>query len=435
MLKLELTDGKSTIYAMEYSSISALHVNLRPGTKIRLIGPIKCVNHILFLESRNVEVLGGEVDTLLIINAFENMLLKSLNKPINPNPTAEYAGISNSGTSVTTTTTMEANVTLNGNTSFNGMRTIDTYMTPTRSNQNRNNVEIPVEPDPFEDSEIFAQVDLEQITAQTTITNAATKNVVPSSTAFDDDFDDLDALAQIEEQILAQQQFATNRKRPSSSPVASPSSNFVYCEPPLEDHSNIVQASKVPKLEGLDDFDEIEMIQESALLVEFHAKEYKFRLEGCNLLTIDQFKCISSENLQNQTFMFFAETKKVTKPLHITAEGWTLEVEIEDTPESTLNVALDPVLLETLIGYSAQEVKLMRQKAKTQPALKEEIIEILKKFNDSIKSERRFWKIRFSEASTPQAISTTNLKPVYKRIMMNKIDAEKLESFKGTVPP
>ncbi|KFB37737.1 AGAP011675-PA-like protein [Anopheles sinensis] len=90
MLKLELTDGKQTAIAMEHTPIRCLNTKLAPGVKLLLSGPIRCVNRVLFLESKNVRVLGGEVDILLISNAYENVLLRALNKPANPNPKIDY---------------------------------------------------------------------------------------------------------------------------------------------------------------------------------------------------------------------------------------------------------------------------------------------------------------------------------------------------------
>ncbi|XP_052891265.1 recQ-mediated genome instability protein 1-like [Anopheles moucheti] len=93
MLKLELTDGKQTVLAMEHSPINCLNTKLTPGLKLLLTGPMRCVNKVIFLEPRNVRVLGGEVDVLLITNAYENVLLRALNKPANPVPKLDYEEI------------------------------------------------------------------------------------------------------------------------------------------------------------------------------------------------------------------------------------------------------------------------------------------------------------------------------------------------------
>ena len=92
MLKLELTDGFRTVSALEYRPIPCLTTQLTPGLKVIVTGPLRCVNHILFLEQKNIRILGGEVTTMVIENAYENILRKSLNQPINPTPITDYQG-------------------------------------------------------------------------------------------------------------------------------------------------------------------------------------------------------------------------------------------------------------------------------------------------------------------------------------------------------
>lgn len=93
MLKLELTDGHQTVVAMEYSTIPCFKTQLMPGIKILLTGPMRCVNHILFLEAKNVQLLAGEVSTMTVENAYENVLRRILNQPMNTNPKMDYAGL------------------------------------------------------------------------------------------------------------------------------------------------------------------------------------------------------------------------------------------------------------------------------------------------------------------------------------------------------
>lgn len=59
---------------------------------VYIVGPMRCVNKVLFLEPENVKILGGEVDKLSIENAFENVLLKALGRSINLTPKLEYKG-------------------------------------------------------------------------------------------------------------------------------------------------------------------------------------------------------------------------------------------------------------------------------------------------------------------------------------------------------
>lgn len=87
---MELTDGHKIVVAMEFKPIPCLNTKLTPGCKILLMGPMRCFNKLIFLEEKNVKILGGEVNKYEIENAYENVLLRKLGKPINQNPKSEY---------------------------------------------------------------------------------------------------------------------------------------------------------------------------------------------------------------------------------------------------------------------------------------------------------------------------------------------------------
>lgn len=78
---------------MEYRPIACLHTKLAPGCKILLSGPLRCVNRVLLLEPHNIRLLGGEVARLEVENAFENVLLRQLGRPLNPAPKTDYNGV------------------------------------------------------------------------------------------------------------------------------------------------------------------------------------------------------------------------------------------------------------------------------------------------------------------------------------------------------
>ncbi|KAL3277372.1 hypothetical protein HHI36_012721, partial [Cryptolaemus montrouzieri] len=86
VLQLTLTDGVQYVEAMEYKPIPILNINLTPGIKVRLSGPITIRRGRLMLQEQNIRILGGEVDDLLVSNAAENVLSRALNLPENPNP-------------------------------------------------------------------------------------------------------------------------------------------------------------------------------------------------------------------------------------------------------------------------------------------------------------------------------------------------------------
>lgn len=87
---LTLTDGKQVIQAMELKPISFLNTKLQPGVKVLIIGPVKVSNKIILLEEKNIKVIGGEVEELLIKNAYENVLLRLLKRPETKTPKTDY---------------------------------------------------------------------------------------------------------------------------------------------------------------------------------------------------------------------------------------------------------------------------------------------------------------------------------------------------------
>lgn len=104
MLKLTCTDGVQILYGMEYTAIPFLNEPFIPGFKVstryRIVariryctiysrmaifafqiivkGPIECRRGVMLLGPQNIQVLGGESDTLLVKNAIENVLARAL---------------------------------------------------------------------------------------------------------------------------------------------------------------------------------------------------------------------------------------------------------------------------------------------------------------------------------------------------------------------
>ncbi|KRZ58347.1 RecQ-mediated genome instability protein 1 [Trichinella nativa] len=78
MVVMELTDGITTLRAMEYHPIPQLELNLMPGCKVRLTGPIRCINEMLLLKSENITILGGSCDSLESENSTLALITKKL---------------------------------------------------------------------------------------------------------------------------------------------------------------------------------------------------------------------------------------------------------------------------------------------------------------------------------------------------------------------
>ncbi|EEZ97797.2 hypothetical protein TcasGA2_TC000159 [Tribolium castaneum] len=88
LLQMTLTDGIQEIEAMEYKPINCLSLNLAPGTKVRIVGPVMIRSGYLMLETKNVKILGGDVEELSVSHAAENVLARFLKLPENPTPKA-----------------------------------------------------------------------------------------------------------------------------------------------------------------------------------------------------------------------------------------------------------------------------------------------------------------------------------------------------------
>lgn len=51
---------------------------LLPGFKVMIIGPVTCRKGVIMLKEENYREIGGEVESLLKVNALENVLARSL---------------------------------------------------------------------------------------------------------------------------------------------------------------------------------------------------------------------------------------------------------------------------------------------------------------------------------------------------------------------
>ncbi|KAG5445914.1 tudor domain-containing protein 3 [Clonorchis sinensis] len=65
LLRLALTDGRSTVTALDVDNNERLSMNTPPGTKLRLMGTIPLCLGFLILQKQHVQVLGGNVANLI----------------------------------------------------------------------------------------------------------------------------------------------------------------------------------------------------------------------------------------------------------------------------------------------------------------------------------------------------------------------------------
>lgn len=413
---------------MEFKPIPALNVTLPPGTKLLITGPVKISKNVMLLGPNNVEVLGGEVDNLLVEYAYENVLLKALGKPINSNPKHHYdeemtiANFPNNPAISSGRAMVPRDL---------GYPNSTTMRAPNQVTQNLFNEPIPQELFDDDDDE-FLNLNLNQIEQSTgsnkrpstrsSNTNASTKVISVSN--------------------------SSSPAQSIISPLAGPSTSHTS-EPPAKVflHDDMHEDEEI-------DFDALEALETlskdlyksaggnvnlnepkppvpvtETKRVEPDSPEYKYKIEGCNVLTIEQLNRIPSARWKSKVFIFFPLNKSIKKKLQIIKDVWTISVEFDDGTEEKLEVDFCSDLLEKLIGYSALEMKLMRAEYKKTLGLQEKITDALSGFTKLLHVKEKLWKISFAQ-QVPKVIGLVDIKPVYKKILLNKVETENVSYFR-----
>lgn len=317
VLKLHLTDGRREVVGLEYSPISCLHTKLHPGVKVLISGPIRCANHVLLLEARNVRILGGEVEPLAIDNAYENVLLRALNKPINPNPKVDY-----------------------NETDLDADTSSVAHPLPVRpaAPQPR---PLP-QPTPLitslddHDDDIFCDIDIDQITAAVPSQgNQASSREVQEAFDVSDD-------REVEMNL--------SHESPEARPPAPRSVATAPCS----------LVSDVPAIERS---------------IDVCDRNYAFKLRGINLATIEQImSCGEAAKCGARFLMLKAEIDAVVEVANVSHCKWSLGVLLADrTSASQLQVRFSDTVLEKLAQTSAREIQEMYSQRKLRPQIQYDI--------------------------------------------------------------
>ncbi|CAL8104110.1 unnamed protein product [Orchesella dallaii] len=78
-LHLTMTDGSQQVFGLEMQPIIGLTINMKPGVKVIVIGPVDCRRGIIHLKPNNIKVIGGEVEDFKDTNKMERILANILN--------------------------------------------------------------------------------------------------------------------------------------------------------------------------------------------------------------------------------------------------------------------------------------------------------------------------------------------------------------------
>nr|XP_026501003.1 recQ-mediated genome instability protein 1-like [Vanessa tameamea] len=82
MIQLYMTDGVQEVTGIEYKPMRNLSLDVIPGSKVLIKGPVECRRGVILLTENCIELLGGEVEELIIANSQAAILSSKLSLPI-----------------------------------------------------------------------------------------------------------------------------------------------------------------------------------------------------------------------------------------------------------------------------------------------------------------------------------------------------------------
>jgi len=383
MFKLQLTDGFKTVAAMEMKHIACLNTKLTPGIKVLIIAPVQVVNHIIMIKAENIKIIGGEVEELITVNAYENVLLRLLNKPTTKTPILDYSE-----------QTVE-----NEKPSQNIPKNL------TKIDERNKIQQIPSKPqnyvDDIEDDDFdFAMIDaIEEQERQ-----KSQENQLNASNLMIDDDDDDYMLAQIDLDSIQQQNIVertrtidltgsgSHQKNVKANDLLRPSINLVYDDDDddmLDTELNNIRKRKSTESPECSIKVTKKVIRLSPIKKpEITDNDYPFKIdEKYNFITLDQYLGMKMHHKMEREYALEISVDKILK---IKADlEWLLIVQIKDNfSQNSITVRIaDPVITE-MTGRTTREIQLMRMRMENgQPQLAMDIKKTLMSINESIQDK------------------------------------------------
>lgn len=346
MIKLELTDGSRTVVAMEHQPISSLSTKLVPGCKILLKGPMKVINRVLFLSPQNFKLLGGELDSLLVTNAYENILLRKLNKPTTATPTVDY---------------IEPSVVENNN-RFNSSAAQLNKSRPANFTAPSEVIDL----DPFDDG-------------------------------MDEDFLGM-AMAKVEEKERNSQSSSSGAGG-SSLHSSAPQERMRELLPDLDD---FIDTSMLLNDDDPFDVDAIQMAMEAKKDDEIFSSGYEFQFDSAYLSTIDQIQEKDIELLSGKQMIVKVKFDAVVEKLRFIGDAGneaTMSIIVNDSwSRGKLRVQIASSVIDSMLIYDTKELREMFKNIQRQPQVRDEIQVALDDLKGKIQNLNGFIQVTYTMA-------------------------------------
>lgn len=382
---------------MEYSSIPCLNTKLNPGCKIQITGPVQVVNHILLLECKNVKILGGDVESLTIKNAYENVLLRALNKPESENPIKEYKEPSTAQEIAPFRQQQHVVPDLHAN-----RREEDEILNGLKFDDDDDDLD-------FEALEKITEVENRFRMSQEDQT--ILKNLV------DDDDDEIIEIPDVYYEIPPRPQNVNQM------PVVA---NIV-----IEDNEEYVIPRRTVNGTPLRKIARIEPVRKAT----YTDDDYEFKtVHGVNFITIDQYLALKMCDRLCRDYAILASLEDFdARSLKILNSQWHVQGEISDEySQQFLAVRFNNEIIEKLSGHKAVDLENMYKTAKTRPQIKSDIANIISNLQAKLTAETRFMRIQIKHSlsqdpSIVQIMELIDSHPQNSQAYSQKIIAENLQ--------
>lgn len=350
---------------MEYSPVPILNTKLSPGLKVQIVGPLRVVNHILLLEPKNLKILGGDVEKLLIVNAYENILLRALNRPTTDTPITDYTEAPLAAENIAPKRQIEAKP-----------------MMVSKKVESK-----PLQALKKQDEEFLASIDFDDLDDEefdmaeivkleeegrrqiesrqpTRIQNQPMRNLNPSNDEDEEFLMDID-FDSLENQV------PESRKNERLPEPKKPGASNNSCNSATNSSSSVMRASHQPTLPVA----AVQPVKVHTIADEL----YKFKsTSGDNFATIDQFLALKPTDKMKRNFVIQAKLHLVVpNTLKVKSKQWSVRVELSDAySQKLLPVQMNNEVLEKLSGHTAEKMSLMFIESKTKMQVKEEIFDV-----------------------------------------------------------
>lgn len=425
-----------------------------------------------------MHLLGGEVAKYEIDNAFENMLLRQLGRPLNPAPRSDYeeqrvceeqrdahnlAALREQHRQkqlnrTTAAAAAAASSTLNGS---NDIFDDDDQML---AGVNLDGLVENEEEDDDDD-------DLAIVSSAVAAENAIRTIIeLPDEDEDDDGF--MEIIASLPDEVNAAatttstSQTSTNNassgtKHSTRSDSAFKTASDDYFDEDANEYAAFEDEMQLEDLNAMEAFASVpavaKMAQKPSLTISYLDSNYPHRMQGCNLISIAQLQRHHTDIKRahctpalchHPAFIVAAVVDSVFEKLQVKPTGWRIGVLVRDASEAghtpsaaaastsgdadmpMLRLRLGDAVLSVLTGTTAEELHQMRRQSKDRPQLIETITEILGTLRETLQTLRCFVKLPIdggTEQTDDGVITVTDLvrsAPVLERILSKKLQAE-----------